>query len=61
MDNDGWIPVQLLANFRRVRIHTGTVNVELIVEFCLHVIVFVYRECRAHCGDLFTCYCVRVR
>jgi La domain len=32
MDNDGWIPVELLASFRRVRIHTGTVNVELIVE-----------------------------
>ena len=32
MDDDGWIAVNLLANFRRVRIHTGTVNTELIVE-----------------------------
>jgi hypothetical protein len=32
MDSDGWIPVELLASFRRVRIHTGAVNVQLIVD-----------------------------
>jgi len=32
MDADGWIPVELLASFRRVRIHTGAVNTQLIVE-----------------------------
>jgi len=32
MDSDGWIPVELLASFRRVRIHTGSVNTQLIVE-----------------------------
>jgi len=32
MDADGWIPVELLASFRRVRIHTGSVNTRLIVD-----------------------------
>jgi len=32
MDADGWIPVELLASFRRVRIHTGAVNTQLIVD-----------------------------
>jgi len=32
MDSDGWIPVELLASFRRVRIHTGAVNTQLIVD-----------------------------
>jgi len=32
MDADGWIAVELLASFRRVRIHTGSVNTQLIVD-----------------------------
>jgi hypothetical protein len=57
MDNDGWIPVALLASFRRVRIHTGTVNVELIIEVGLAALYYIY-EFNIHYAFGFYALCV---
>jgi len=50
MDTDGWIAVELLASFRRVRIHTGSVNTQIIVDVC------AFSVCLTELTEFYKCY-----